>query len=34
LIEKSGRTELAKYFRTEEARINNSKARQLIESAA
>jgi hypothetical protein len=34
LLEKSRRTDLARYFRTEEARANNSRARQLVESAA
>ena len=34
LIEQSTKTELSQYFRTEEARENNSKARQLVESAA
>ena len=34
LLEKSRKTELTQYFRTSEARAENSRARQLVESAA
>jgi hypothetical protein len=34
LLDKSRKTELAQYFRSSEARENNSRARQLVESAA
>jgi len=34
LLDKLRKTELVRYFRTSEARENNSRARQLVESAA